>query len=422
MFLKLHNIKYVIKHIPKQPLNFGPTYNSNFNENLVLSIKDEDLLMVEDGSYQQFPRGQLAFTKLMKSFRKEYKPDKQVYRLNGFPYALNSWNDCSNVQPTQEEIRSLDLQNNNHVPLTQPATPDVNHEEVKPDEVPGFEEFSSKPLEQLLRKSTRVSTTGSTLLPKRRKVAHLTKNNVPKATQPDEQPNHPFQTLNSHPPQVDNVSGVPYNTVFRRIISDNAGLEELKGHMKSYHIDVIFYYLRKKSKLRSMDQYRYTTCNCLFKSYINNAYKRYYCSPTDDTLSTQEHIARADVVSVYERSINDVIYEFSIPANLPWHLVDEVYISINCDEEFHRVLAVVVLRESDCGKYVTAFAECLSDEMKVPSIPFRSDYLRSRYATLLWKYGTDKAKAGYVSENDDPTRLKGVFIPLIDDELINVVY
>ncbi|KAG5594182.1 hypothetical protein H5410_035414 [Solanum commersonii] len=30
------------------------------------------------------------------------------------------------------------------------------------------------------------------------------------------------------------------------------------------HIDVIFYYLRKKSKLRSMDQYRYTTCNRLF--------------------------------------------------------------------------------------------------------------------------------------------------------------
>jgi len=27
----------------------------------------------------------------MKSFRKEYKPDKQMYRLNGFPYALNIW-------------------------------------------------------------------------------------------------------------------------------------------------------------------------------------------------------------------------------------------------------------------------------------------------------------------------------------------
>ncbi|KAG5568891.1 hypothetical protein H5410_064090 [Solanum commersonii] len=30
------------------------------------------------------------------------------------------------------------------------------------------------------------------------------------------------------------------------------------------------------------------------------------------------------------------------------------------------------------------------------------------------------AKARYVSENDDPTRLKDVFIPLADEELINV--
>ncbi|KAH0691936.1 hypothetical protein KY289_019294 [Solanum tuberosum] len=253
-------------------------------------IPIEDFIMVEDDSYQQFSWGQLAFTKLMKSFRKEYKPDKQVYHLNGFSYALNvlvyecasiihneiavkegngiprigNWkvmgarpkfemfmenifteNDCSNVQPTQEEIRSLDLPNNSHVPPTQPATSDVNHEEVQPDEVPGFEEFSSKPLEKLLWRSTQVSTTRSTPPPKRRKVAHPTKNNVPKATQPDEQPNQPFQTPDSHPPQVDNVFGVPHNAIFRRTISDNAGLEELKGHMKSYFCVILIFWIMK---------------------------------------------------------------------------------------------------------------------------------------------------------------------------------
>ncbi|PHU12756.1 hypothetical protein BC332_19686 [Capsicum chinense] len=35
----------------------------------------------------------------------------------------------------------------------------------------------------------------------------------------------------------------------------------------------------------------------------------------------------------------------SIPAGLPWHLVDEVYIPINCGDEFHWMLAVVVLKE-----------------------------------------------------------------------------
>ncbi|KAH0636629.1 hypothetical protein KY289_036544 [Solanum tuberosum] len=68
-------------------------------------------------------------------------------------------NNCSYIQPTPEEIRLLDLPNNSHIPPTQPATSDVNHEEVQPDEVPGFEDFSSKPPEQLLRRSTRVSST-----------------------------------------------------------------------------------------------------------------------------------------------------------------------------------------------------------------------------------------------------------------------
>jgi len=75
---------------------------------------------------------------------------------------------------------------------------------------------------------------------------------------------------------------------------------------------------------------------------------------------------------------------------------------------------------SDRGTYVAAFAEFLSDEIKISSIPFWSDYLCTRYAALLWKYGTDKAKAGYVSENDDPTRPKSDFLPSTDDEMINV--
>uniref|UniRef100_M0ZNV8 Ulp1 protease family, C-terminal catalytic domain containing protein n=1 Tax=Solanum tuberosum TaxID=4113 RepID=M0ZNV8_SOLTU len=75
---------------------------------------------------------------------------------------------------------------------------------------------------------------------------------------------------------------------------------------------------------------------------------------------------------------------------------------------------------NDCGTYVAAFAEFLSNEIKVPSIPFQSEYLRSRYATLLWKYGTNKANAGYVSENDDHIRLKAASILLADDELFNV--
>ncbi|XP_069152824.1 uncharacterized protein [Solanum lycopersicum] len=58
---------------------------------------------------------------------------------------------------------------------------------------------------------------------------------------------------------------------------------------------------------------------------------KYYMDDDDDSLTTQEHIDRASVVSVHERSIINIIKGFGIPAALPWHLVDEVYIPINCD-------------------------------------------------------------------------------------------
>ncbi|PHT33081.1 hypothetical protein CQW23_29418 [Capsicum baccatum] len=46
-----------------------------------------------------------------------------------------------------------------------------------------------------------------------------------------------------------------------------------------------------------------------------------------------------------EECLINIIKGFSILAGLPWHLVDKVYIPINCGDEFHWVLAVVVLKE-----------------------------------------------------------------------------
>ncbi|PHT55129.1 hypothetical protein CQW23_03615 [Capsicum baccatum] len=52
-----------------------------------------------------------------------------------------------------------------------------------------------------------------------------------------------------------------------------------------------------------------------------------------------------------EECLINIIKGFSIPADLPWHLVDEVYVSINCGDEFHWVLAVVVLKEKSIRVY-----------------------------------------------------------------------
>ncbi|KAH0717026.1 hypothetical protein KY285_013057 [Solanum tuberosum] len=232
---------------------------------------------------------------------------------------------------------------------------------------------------------------------------------------------------------------------------------EDKYRGKSAIFDVISYYLRKKSKRRSMDQYIYTTVNCLFKSYINIVYHRYYCSLANDTLSTHDHISRGVTASVYERSIKDIINGFSIPTALPWHLVDALSIILPNylhdsgffdktertdwaaldaykDKETGELLGLqhsfevefaqdIMQQQSDsldCIMYVAAYAEFLSDEINIPSTRFRSDYLRKRYATLLWKYGMDKAKAGYVSDNDDPTRPTNDYTSPAKDGLINV--
>ncbi|KAG5604478.1 hypothetical protein H5410_025970 [Solanum commersonii] len=191
--------------------------------------------------------------------------------------------------------------------------------------------------------------------------------------------------------------------------------------------------LRKKLKLRSVDQYRSTTCNFLFNTYIKNAYKRYYCSLADDTLSTHQHIAQADVVSVYERSIKYVINEFhwvlavvvlrnqlirvydsnletrnksqydeikQLSIILPNYLhdsglfdkidrIDWATLDAYKDNKIGELLGPQYLFEVefargimqqksdslDRGTYVAAFAEFLSNEIKVPSIPFRSEYL-----------------------------------------------
>ncbi|XP_047257402.1 uncharacterized protein LOC107850067 [Capsicum annuum] len=54
------------------------------------------------------------------------------------------------------------------------------------------------------------------------------------------------------------------------------------------NIDVIFYHLRKKSKLRNDQDYRFTTTNCFFKNYIDKTYSRFYEDDTDTVLTTQQ--------------------------------------------------------------------------------------------------------------------------------------
>ncbi|KAG5613885.1 hypothetical protein H5410_013709 [Solanum commersonii] len=207
--------------------------------------------------------------------------------------------------------------------------------------------------------------------------------------------------------------------------------------------------------------------------------KNCWTDQADDNISIQEHIDRASAVLVHEWSITNIMKGFSIPAGLPWHLVDDVYIPVNCTrrivhyeeiKKLSRMLPFYVLDSGffektertnwpdldaykdkqtgallephhpfnveyaegimqkeynslDFGLYVATFAEFLSDQLVIPhdSDAYLSSYLRNRYASLLWRYGSDKAKGGYISENDDPPKPKGQFTKPTEEDFVNIV-
>ncbi|PHU11905.1 hypothetical protein BC332_18835 [Capsicum chinense] len=52
-----------------------------------------------------------------------------------------------------------------------------------------------------------------------------------------------------------------------------------------------------------------------------------------------------------EECLINIIKGFSIPVVLPWNLVDDVYIPINCGDEFYSVLFFIVLKERHIRVY-----------------------------------------------------------------------
>ncbi|KAF3649568.1 putative protein EIN4-like [Capsicum annuum] len=119
------------------------------------------------------------------------------------------------------------------------------------------------------------------------------------------------------------------------------------------HIDVIFYHLRKKSKLRNDQDYMFTTTNCFFKNYIVKTYSNYYEDDTDTIITTQQDYAQSVDVVLNEDAITNIIKGYCMPSGLPWHQVDEVYVPINCNDKFYWVLAVIALKDRRIRVYVS---------------------------------------------------------------------
>ncbi|XP_075112122.1 uncharacterized protein LOC142182096 [Nicotiana tabacum] len=184
------------------------------------------------------------------------------------------------------------------------------------------------------------------------------------------------------------------------------------------HIDVIFYYLRKKGKYNQTSNFKYTTVDCIFKTRKAEIFDRYADTDSNANIAKEE-----DVVCEYIRG-------YRLLANVPWHTVDNVLIPVNLNDRLHWVLAVVSFNEryikvydsyisaghdprdstkpahdSDCRVHVAAYTEFLSTLGEIPQTTFDSNLLRQRYGALLWDYAMREIDVDAISENEAPSKI-----------------
>ncbi|PHU04855.1 hypothetical protein BC332_25677 [Capsicum chinense] len=108
----------------------------------------------------------------------------------------------------------------------------------------------------------------------------------------------------------------------------------------------------------------------------------------------------------------------SVPANLqPLEPRQSILLTV-CKGMKYVIKVVPPYPLRDCGVFVVGFAEFLSDEPSVSSSDFDAEYHRKKYTTLLWNYGVIKVRRGYASDNEDPPRLKPIYVPPIDKSTI----
>ncbi|PHU01067.1 hypothetical protein BC332_30854 [Capsicum chinense] len=76
--------------------------------------------------------------------------------------------------------------------------------------------------------------------------------------------------------------------------------------------------------------------------------------------------------------------------------------------------------DKDCGLFVAAYVEYLSNGLQVPNDELDAGLLHKRYAALLWKYGETKAHKLYASDNKDPRRPKPNSVAPDEEQLVNI--
>ncbi|PHU05194.1 hypothetical protein BC332_26016 [Capsicum chinense] len=90
------------------------------------------------------------------------------------------------------------------------------------------------------------------------------------------------------------------------------------------------------------------------------------------------------------------------------------------DVQYVDGIAQKTIGSLDCGPFVAAYAEYLSDGLQVPNDGLDAGLLRKRYVALLWKYGETKTQKPYATDVKDPRRPKPNSIALDEEQLVHI--
>ncbi|KAF4356864.1 hypothetical protein F8388_011213 [Cannabis sativa] len=232
-----------------------------------------------------------------------------------------------------------------------------------------------------------------------------------------------------------------------------------RDQKKGAHIDIIFYYLRKKIMYSAEPKIKVTTTDCLFCSSITTLYEKFVEKNNDISVLSLSH------------NVAQYIQGGKILCATPWHLVDHVVMPINVKLQDHwicgrlnivdrRIYLYNSLRSgrymtaakeackpfsvilpyyfsmldfkglrneakfstmepfpivavdglpkqvtADCGVFVASFAEYFIDGKPIPSSDFDVEIHRDRLAVLFYQYGMKKQTENIESESEAPPSL-----------------
>ncbi|OIT31515.1 hypothetical protein A4A49_10615 [Nicotiana attenuata] len=271
--------------------------------------------LVESGDFNNYPWGIDVYKATIDSCSNKFQDKPSFYRLGGFPLALQTWlyeccpsldghfayhlgnklprilNWLKNITPTDDEkkqfdVRGLSFEIEVECTDSQPSQPD------------SFQVFGTQ-------------------LPKTQ--------SMPESTGGDSQPTNAevMKELQALKLFVENK----FEEVLAAI--GKQSMKSMKLEENSAHLNIIFYYLRKKAKYGINMPIKVTTTDTLFNNIIQRVFKEFVKGGKQDHL-----IDRSDDIMQYMKG-------FRMHCNTPWHQVDHVLFPINLAESWHWILGCV---------------------------------------------------------------------------------